>query len=95
MKDTNRKGSGSYGEMGVGNSAMPFREVTRKGQPGVKHSGTRSQGEIEGVGTMHSAYLNERPNLSNPRNRGPERAGSSSAAPLKVVNQEVRKTGRL
>lgn len=95
MANTNRAGSGDTGEMGVGNSTSSFREVTRKGQPGVKHSGMRSQGETEGVGTMHSAVLNERPNLSNPRNRGPQRAHSSSAPPLKVVMQTVRKTGRI
>jgi hypothetical protein len=40
--------------------------------------------------------LNERPNMSNPRNRGPERPPSRSAAtPIPVQMMGGRATGRI
>lgn len=56
----------------------------------------RSQGEGIPAGTVFSAYLNERPNLSNGRNLGP--SGDPSpvlGAGLPVVTMNMRSTGRL
>lgn len=100
-KTTNElAGSGAGGEYqgyGVGNNEMPYREVTRKGSfPGDNTGPGRSQGEIPGAGSIYAARLNERPNISNPRNRGPERAPSrAGATPIPLVSQGSRNTGRV
>ena len=74
-------GDGEYQGYGVGNTESSYREATRKGKYPTDNTGpNRSQGETPGAGSIFSAMLNERPNLSNPRNRGPERAPSRSAA---------------
>jgi hypothetical protein len=88
---------GEYQGYGVGNSEESFREATKKGKYPVDNTGpNRSQGETPGAGSIYSAMLNERPNISNPRNRGPERPPSRSAAtPIPVVNMASRATGRL
>lgn len=88
---------GEYQGYGVGNNESSFREATRKGKYPVDNTGpNRSQGETPGAGSIYSAMLNERPNLSNPRNRGPERAPSRSAATaIPVVEMASRATGRL
>lgn len=90
-------GGGAYQGMGVGNNAMPFREVTRRGSfPNDNTGPGRSQGEVPGAGSIYAATLNERPNISNPRNRGPERPPSRSAStPVPIVGQDSRATGRL
>ena len=55
-----------------------------------------SQGEIGGAGSMYTAQLNERPNMSNPRNQGPTRAPSViGAASFPVVQVAQRHTGKL
>lgn len=89
--------AGEYQEMGVGNTTTTFREATRKGKYPSDNTGpNRTQGEVPGAGSIFSAMLNERPNISNPRNRGPERAPSRSAAtPLGIVDSDSRATGRI
>lgn len=88
---------GGYQDMGVGNNDMAYREATRKGKwPGDNTGPGRSQGETPGAGTIYAAVLNERPNISNPRNRGPERAVSRSAGTaIPITMMEARNTGRL
>lgn len=90
-------GGGEYQNYGVGNSDTSFREATRKGKfPSDNTGPSRSQGETPGAGSIYAAMLNERPNLSNPRNRGPERAPSrSGSTPIPVVEMVTRATGRL
>jgi hypothetical protein len=90
-------GNGEYQGYGVGNNESSFREATRKGKYPVDNTGpTRSQGETPGAGSIYSAMLNERPNISNPRNRGPERAPSrSGATAIPTVEMSSRATGRL
>lgn len=88
---------GEYQNYGVGNNERPFVEATRKGKfPSDNQGGGRSTGETPGVGTMYSVELNERPNISNPRNRGPERAPSRSASQgIPTVMMGSRATGRI
>lgn len=100
-EDTNKfegsPGGGAYQGYGVGNSDASFREATRKGKFPVDNTGPqRSQGEVPGAGSIYAAMLNERPNLSNPRNRGPERAPSrDGSTPIPMVTMDSRATGRL
>jgi hypothetical protein len=54
----------------------------------------KSQGESSGTGSKNSATFDERPNTSNTRNQGPDRAGSSSGS-VKKVTKESRKTGKI
>lgn len=88
---------GGYQDAGVGNNESTFREVTRKGKYPADNSGpNRSQGETAGAGSLYAAVLNERPNVSNPRNRGPERSPSRSLADaIPMVNMGQRQTGRI
>ena len=88
---------GNYQDAGVGNSTAAFREATRKGKYPSDNSGPgRSQGETPGAGSIFSAMLNERPNMSNPRNRGPERAPSrTGATAIPIVAMASRATGQL
>ena len=88
---------GDYQGYGVGNNDTTFREATRKGKYPVDNTGpNRSQGEVPGAVRMYAATLNERPNISNPRNRGPERPPSRvGAEPIPVVEMASRATGRL
>ena len=90
---------GGYQESGVGNSAEVFREATRKGKFPVDNTGPqRSQGESPGAGTIYSVMLNERPNMSNPRNNGHEFSrpcSRSAATPVPVVLMDTRCTGRV
>lgn len=87
---------GSYGPAGVGNTASSYREATIKGKFPSAGGGERSQGETAGTGSMYSAELVERPNMSNNRNQGPERAPSMSAkAALPVVSMGSRNTGKI
>jgi len=88
---------GDYQSYGVGNNDAAYREATRKGKYPSDNTGpSRSQGEVPGAGSVYSAVLNERPNLSNPRNRGPERAPSRSAAtPIPIQTMGSRATGRI
>lgn len=90
-------GGGEYQGYGVGNNEASYREATRKGKYPSDNTGpSRSQGEVPGSGTIYSVMLNERPNLSNPRNRGPERAPSRSAAtPIPIQSMGSRATGRI
>lgn len=92
------EGSGSdYQSYGIGNTTASYREATRKGKFPVDNTGpNRSQGETPGAGSIYAAMLNERPNLSNPRNRGPERTPSRiGGTPMPIVTMESRATGRL
>jgi hypothetical protein len=90
-------GGGNWQNNGVGNSDDAFVEATRKGKYPDDNTGpNRSQGETAGAGSLYGTQLNERPNLSNPRNRGPERAPSRmGATPLPVVTANARHTGRV
>lgn len=99
-ENTNRAmigGAGGYMEEGVGNTDVPYREATIKGKfPNDNTGGERSQGETPGTGSLYAAVLNERPNVSNPRNMGPSRAPSRmGSTPIPVVGQDVRVTGRV
>ena len=89
--------NGEYQDMGVGNNTEAYREATLKGRFPADNTGpNRSQGEVPGAGSIFSALLNERPNLSNPRNRGPERAPSRvGAKPIPIVAMGSRATGRI
>lgn len=89
--------NGGYQDMGVGNNSESYREVTRKGKYPSDNTGpSRSQGEVPGAGSVYTAILNERPNVSNPRNRGPERAPSrSGSTPIPVQTMASRATGRI
>lgn len=100
MESTNRyEGSGPLDRMtlGVGATTESFREATRKGKFPTDNTGPgRSQGETPGAGSIYAAVLNERPNVSNPRNRGPERAPSRiGATQLPTVYMDSRATGRI
>jgi hypothetical protein len=88
---------GEYQGYGVGNTDSSFHEATRKGKYPSDNTGpNRSQGETPGAGSIFAAALNERPNTSNPRNRGPERPPSrSGATPIPIVEMASRATGRL
>lgn len=88
---------GQYQNYGVGNSPESFRDATLKGKFPTDNTGpNRSQGETPGAGSIFAAHLNERPNISNPRNRGPERAPSRSAATaIPITSMAFRATGRL
>ena len=90
-------GGGEYQNYGVGNTNESFREATRKGKYPVDNTGpNRTQGETPGAGSIFSVMLNERPNISNPRNRGPERPPSrSGATPIPATTIASRATGRL
>lgn len=90
-------GGGEYQNYGVGNTDSAYREATRKGKYPSDNTGpSRSQGETPGAGSIFSAMLNERPNMSNPRNRGPERAPSrSGATPIPIQSMGSRATGRI
>lgn len=57
-------------------------------------SGSASDGETAGVGTVYGATLSERENKSLNRNGGPERP-SANLAEIPVVTKGVRKTGRI
>lgn len=87
------------GENGVGNSEVPYREATRKGKfPNDNTGPNRSQGETPGAGSLYSAMLVERPNVTKDaiRNSGPTRAPSRTAAtPIQMQTMAGRKTGRL
>lgn len=87
---TDRMGSG------VGAADSNMVQATRTGlYPSDNTGGDRSQGEVPGAGSLYAATLNERPNISNPRNQGPVRAPSrvgSSAIPVMMMSG--RNTGR-
>lgn len=86
---------GNYQNYGVGNNETPFKEVARKGKWSDTGPAT-SQGEGKGIGAFYAAELNERPNMSNPRNRGPERTPSKSASTaVPMVTMGSRATGRI
>lgn len=82
---------------GVGAADDNMVSATRKGKfPDDNTGGDRSQGETPGAGSLYAANLNERPNLSNNRNQGPERPTSrmgSSTIPVATVS--MRKDGKL
>jgi hypothetical protein len=59
-------------------------------------SGNSSQGETSGAGSIYSAQLNERTNLSNMRNQGPTRKPSRlGESTIPVATMANRNTGRL
>jgi hypothetical protein len=87
-----------YQETGVGNTVVTYRDVTLKGRmpSGNMSGGSRSQGETPGAGSIFSAVLAERPNLSNRRNLGPSREPSIiGGRAMPVVDMGDRKTGRI
>lgn len=80
---------------GVGAATSNMVTATRRGMLGDDVGGARSQGETPGAGSIYAAELNERPNISNSRNQGPERAPSrmgSSTIPVQAMSG--RNTGR-
>jgi hypothetical protein len=101
MANTNKSdmkpGDGSYMEEGVGATTTPFVEATRVGRfPNDNTGGDRSQGEVEGAGSIYAAMLNERPNISRNNDSEPDRAPSRlGATAIPIVRQGDRKTGRL
>jgi hypothetical protein len=82
---------------GQGHAASNTAQATRKGEfPNDNTGGDRSQGEVPGAGSLYAATLNERPNISNPRNQGPERSPSRmGASRIPVVTMDTRNTGKL
>jgi hypothetical protein len=90
------KGAERMGE-GVGASEETQVSATRKGKfPDDNTGGERSQGETPGAGSIYAAALNERPNISNPRNQGPERPTSRMGdSEIPVATMERRNTGKL
>ena len=90
-------GGGRYQGRGVGNSEAPYNNATRVGRfPGDNMGPGRSQGETPGAGSIYAAALNERPNVSNLRNLGPERGPSrSGSTAIPVATVARRNTGRL
>lgn len=95
--NSNHIGPGNYQGTGGGNNANHFIEATIGGKGITSPIGSdRSQGEVPGAGSIYAAVLNERPNLSNPRNMGPTRAPSPSAMnPIPSVTTASRSTGRI
>jgi len=94
--NTNKAGSGNYQNMGVGNSSSHSQNATLKGKYPTSPGGNSSQGETPGAGSIFSAQLNERPNVSNTRNRGPERAPSiAGAKSMPIITQGRRNTGKI
>lgn len=81
---------------GVGQAAQHMVQATRTGAyPNDNTSGMRSQGETAGAGSIYAAVLNERPNISNPRNQGPVRAPSRmGSSVMPVITMSERNTGR-
>ena len=81
---------------GRGMAARSTVEVTRQGRfPNDNTGAGRSQGETAGAGSIHAAVLNERPNISNPRNQGPSRAlGRIGQSSIPVATMGSRNTGR-
>jgi hypothetical protein len=80
---------------GQGHAAANTVQATRKGLfPDDNTGGDRSQGETAGAGSIYAAVLNERPNISNPRNQGPERAPSRvGSSKIPVATDATRNTG--
>jgi hypothetical protein len=79
---------------GVGAAERNTVDATRASEF-TSDSPQSSQGETAGAGSIYSAQLNERPNLSNMRNQGPSRAPSSiGRSKIPVVSQGSRNTGR-
>ncbi len=82
---------------GQGAASKSTVNVTRKGKfPNDNTGGGRSQGEVAGSGSMYAAVLNERPNISNPRNQGPTRPHSRvGKSTIPVAMQGSRNTGKV
>lgn len=82
---------------GRGMAASNTVTVTRRGRfPNDNTGPGRSQGEVAGAGSLYAAVLNERPNISNPRNQGPTRTMSrigQSSIPVAMMTD--RDTGYL
>lgn len=79
---------------GLGSAAKNSVAATRSGK--FSASGGSSQGETAGIGSQYSAQLNERPNLSNMRNLGPEREGSIvGKSTIPVATMVQRNTGKV
>lgn len=82
---------------------MPMRStvpvnVTIAGKWPADNAGARSQGEVAGVGSLYSAVLVERPNISNSRNQGPVGAYSRvgiSMTTIPIATMASRMTGRI
>ncbi len=85
---------------GVGAADSNNTDVTNDEMQEMPETGVSgpnsSQGEVGGTGSIYTAQLNERPNISNPRNQGPTRAPSViGAATIPVVRMAQRHTGKL
>lgn len=97
--NTNKAGStsgGAYGPKGVGNTTTVTVDATRSGRFPGDADVRSSQGEGGAVGSIYSAMFNERPNVSNPRNRGPERDPSrDGATQIPIARMSSRNTGRV
>jgi len=80
---------------GVGAAASQSVDATEDGTTGETGPNS-SQGEVGGAGSIYSAQLNERPNISNPRNQGPVRNPSMlGRASMPVVTASQRHTGKI
>lgn len=97
--NSNKAGSpknGGYQSIGVGNSAVVSKDVTRGGSGVGGASGEKSTGEVPGAGSAFTAILNERPNLSCTRNCGPERSPSvMGSTSIPVISMADRMTGKV
>lgn len=82
---------------GQGNTSETTVTATRMGKFPDDNTGPgRSQGEVAGAGSIYAAVLNERPNISNPRNQGPSRANSRMGnSTIPVARVTSRNTGKV
>lgn len=81
-------------DKGLGMASSNTVDATTPGKDAGSNGS--SQGETSGAGSTYSAVLNERENLSNTRNRGPERAPSRiGGQSMPVVSMGQRNTGKI
>ncbi len=77
----------------IGYSPTPMRQITKPSTAPSGGAGS-SQGEGTPAGSIYTVYMSERPNLSNTRNRGPER-NHSVLGTVPQTTMGSRATGRL
>lgn len=88
--------SGDRVSEGVGMASSHTVDAKRAGIGEGSPGSDRSQGEVGGAGSIYSAQLNERPNISNPRNQGPTRAPSRiGSTSMPVITMAKRNTGKI
>ena len=90
------QGQGYTTEASMIKTTRPGKFPNDNSGGGQNGPGGQSQGEVPGAGSIYAAMLNERPNMSNPRNQGPTRPGSRvGESRIPVTTMETRKTGEI